>query len=298
MSMLNPSRNDFKRTRFDNNIPGGQQQPGSSNPQQPMTNSQYAEQRRNRKQGNNETLASLIAVVVSKINTDTNFLSSWILINQPSCKQLRARGYTNPHHPPCHNMVMGDVLLDTGSLPGDFISQELVHKLHGDSFVYTSPSPLTICSGLDNTCYVRDQVVDIGLSFVTHSLVIKTIYLTVRIIPNSIDLILDRQTLKKLDFFSLTPFEMGMPNIVNSRKRLELLYTVKGICPEFDSSEKNKRCLHSGVGTLPVHSSNTDRVAKCLDVECQSSAAGAQTMRDDCNYVSTHSGVACTRTHK
>ena len=142
--MLNPPRNDFKRTRFDNNIPGGQQQPGSSNPQQPMTNSQYAEQRRNKKQGNTETLASLIAAVVSKINTDTNFLSSWILINQPSCKQLRARGYTNPHHPPCHNMVMGDVLLDTGSLPGDFISQQVVHKLHGDGFVHTSPSPLTI----------------------------------------------------------------------------------------------------------------------------------------------------------
>ena len=87
--------------------------------------------------------------------------------------------------------------------------------------------------------------------------------------------------------------------IMNSRKILELLYTVKGICPEFDSSEKNKRCPHSGVGTLPVHSSNTDRVANCLDVECacQSSAARAQTMRDDCNYVSTHSGVACTRTY-
>ena len=134
----------------------------------------------------------------------------------------------------------------------------------------------------------------------THSLVIKTIYLTVQIIPNSIDLILGRQTLKKVDFFSLTPFEMGMPNIVNLRKRLELLYTVKGICPVFDSSEKKKRCPHSCVGgTLPVHSSNTDRVANCLDVECacQSSTAGAQTMRDDCNYVSTHSGVAYTRTY-
>ena len=96
---------------------------------------------------------------------------------------------------------MGDVLLDTGSLPGDIISQQLVHKLHEDSFVYTSPSPLTICSGLDNTSYVRDQVVDIGLSFVTHSLVMKTIYLIVRIISNSIVLILGRQTLTKLIFF-------------------------------------------------------------------------------------------------
>ena len=92
---------------------------------------------------------------------------------------------------------------------------------------------------------------------------------------------------------------MGMPNIVNSRKRLKLLYTVKGICPEFDSSEKDKRCPQVGVGTLSLHSSNTDRVANCLDVECacQSSVAGAQSMRDDCNYVSSHSGVACTRTY-
>ena len=89
---------------------------------------------------------------------------------------------------------------------------------------------------------------------------------------------MSRQTLKKLDFFTLIVYEMGMPNIVNSRKRLELLYTVKGICPEFDSSEKNKRCPHSGVGTLPVHSSNTDRVANCLDVECAcpSSAGGGK----------------------
>ena len=156
VSMLNPPRNDFKRTRFDNNIPGGQQQPGPSNPQQSMTNSQYAEQRRNKKQGDIKTFASLIASVVSNINTDTNFISSWIFINQPKCKQLRARGCTNPRHPPCYNMVMGDVLLDTGSLPGDFISQQSVHKLQGDSFVYISPSSITICSGLDNTCYVRD----------------------------------------------------------------------------------------------------------------------------------------------
>ena len=81
VSTLNPPRNDFKRTRFDNNISGGQQQPGSSNPQQPMTNSQYAEQRRNKKQGNNETLASLIAAVVSKFNTDS-FLLGFPLISQ------------------------------------------------------------------------------------------------------------------------------------------------------------------------------------------------------------------------
>ena len=87
--------------------------------------------------------------------------------------------------------------MDTGSLPGDFISQDFVDRLSGENFVFTSPTPLTICSGLDNTCYVRDQVIDIGITFVTHSLVIKTIYLTVRLIPNKIDLILGRKTLRK-----------------------------------------------------------------------------------------------------
>ena len=71
----------------------------------------------------------------------------------------------------------------TGSLPGDFISQNLVDKLNGEKYVYKTNSPLTVCSGLDNTCYVRDQVIDTGLTLVTHSLVIKTIYITVRVIP-------------------------------------------------------------------------------------------------------------------
>ena len=65
------------------------------------------------------------------------------------------------------------------SLPSHFISQTFVHNIHGDDFVYTPNNPLTICSGLDNTCYVRDQVIFIGMIFVTKTLLIKMVFLRV-----------------------------------------------------------------------------------------------------------------------
>jgi hypothetical protein len=193
---------------------------------------------------------------------------------------------------------MSKILLDTGSLPGDFISQNLVHKLNGEKHVYTSPTPLTICSGLDNTCYIRDQVIDIGIIFVTHDLVIKTIYLTVRLIPNNIDLILGRQTLKKLNFFSMTPFEMGMPNIQNSIKRIEILNSAEYIPLEYVSTKESKRCSHSGKGTTTATIPSTNRVANCSVAGCasQSNASRSETMREDCNCVS-HSGVTGTCTY-
>ena len=151
----------------------------------PQTNSQFAVNCRTKKQGK-VTLASLLADTISKIDVDTNYLISRIFINQHGSPPNN-RGCTNPQpHLPSHE-VQAEVLLDTGSLPGDFISQNLVHKLHGEKYIYVTNSPLTVCSGLDNTCYIRDKVIDIGLTFVTHSLVIKMIYITVRVIRNTID---------------------------------------------------------------------------------------------------------------
>ena len=327
-SMLNPPRSynpNYKRAHFDQQSGGGQQpfvpynqhagsagqnfvpfnqQSGPSNPFQGMAmgqnNSNNAVNRRNKKQGK-QTLASLLAATISNIDVDTNFLTSWIFINQPGSNLPSTRACTNlPHHLPSYK-VQAEVLLDTGSLPGDFISQNLVHKLRGENSIYKTHIPLTVCSGLDNTCYVRDQVIDIGLTFVTHALVIKTIYLTVRVIPNKIDLILGRKTLKKLDFFKLTPFEMGMPNIINSSKRaqmLQSLYSVTGFRLESNSTQQNKRSTHSGIGTLPVPAPTISSVINCSDVgcACHSTASGVTPMHDDCNYVSTHSGSPCLRT--
>ena len=82
-----------------------------------------------------------------------------------------ARSNRNRHHPGSTyaERVLAKVLLDTGSLLGDFIGQDFVIRLNAQDFVYTSSKALTICSGLDNTCYVRDQVIDIGMTIVTHN---------------------------------------------------------------------------------------------------------------------------------
>ena len=64
------------------------------------------------------TLASLLADTISKIDVDTNYLISRIFINQHGSPPNN-RGCTNPQpHLPSHE-VQAEVLLDTGSLPGD-----------------------------------------------------------------------------------------------------------------------------------------------------------------------------------
>ena len=45
-------------------------------------------------------------------------------------------------------------LLDTGSLAGNFISQALVTELNAEKYVYRSKHSFSVCSGLDNVCYV------------------------------------------------------------------------------------------------------------------------------------------------
>ena len=272
-----------------------------------LPNSHYKNQRLKQAQGIQITLADLLAATQSKIDVDTHFLSSWIFIDQRSKgNKAKARGThpTSLHSPQPsltpNRKVRSKILLDTGSLPGDFISQDLVHKLHGENFVYITPHPLTVCSGLDNTCYVRDQVIDIGLTFVTHSLVIKTIYLTVRLIPTKIDLIIGRQTLKKLNFFSMTPYEIGMPNIRDPVERLELLNSAEFIPLDSDSTLEKERCQHSGKGIGMGITPSTDRVANCHRAGCasQSSAVGSESTREDCDCVSIHGGVTgiCTYT--
>ena len=286
----NTSRSDYKRTRFEGD--GEKPNTGRGGNHDPSLNAQFADSRRSRKLGNISSLPSILAATLTQLDVDSNFLSSWIFINQRSIIRngVKEQTRTNPNQPQTPKRVMAKILLDTGSLPGDFISQDFVNKLQGHHYVYTSPDALTICSGLDNTCYIKDQVIDIGMTFVTHDLLIKTIFLTLRIIPNTIDLILGRATLKKFNFFSLTPFELGMPGVENSFKRIESLYSAGSIPLQPESIGINMRRPHSGIGILPVHIPNSDRVATCPDVGCasQSCASRSEPMRQDCNHVLTH----------
>ena len=108
-----------------------------------------------------------------------------------------------------------------------------------------------------------------------------------RIIPNTIDLILGRATLKKIFFSSLTPFELGMPGVENSFKRIKILYSAGSIPLQPESIRINMRRPHSGIGILPVHIPDSDRVATCSNVG-QSCASRVEPMRQGCNHVSTH----------
>ena len=291
-----------KRARFDN---GGATVPTLPGQHDPANNAQYAETRRNRKQGKSVSLNAIVAASITRIEIDSNFLSSWIFINQRSIVKdgVRVQVHTSPnnhHHPTLRaERVLAKVLLDTGSLPGDFISQDFVISLNAQDFVYTSSKALTICSGLDNTCYVRDQVIDIGMTFVTHNLLINTIFLTVRIIPNTIDLILGRKTLKKYDFFEKTPYEIGRPNMENSFERMKVFLSAECIPSECVGKKDDLVCPHSGNSTMTYHKIDSNRVANCSDVGCSSqpNAAGVEPTRNSCNYVSNHSGVIRTRTY-
>ena len=45
-----------------------------------------------------------------------------------------------------------DALLDTGCLAGDFVARRIVDKCNIKPFIH-STAKLSVCSGLDNTCY-------------------------------------------------------------------------------------------------------------------------------------------------
>ena len=50
--------------------------------------------------------------------------------------------------------VEGDALLDTGSFPGNIVSRDCLVRMNALPYIYTSPVPMTVCSGLDRTCYL------------------------------------------------------------------------------------------------------------------------------------------------
>ena len=131
-----------KRTRFEGAGAPVAALPGQHNP---ANNAQFAETRRSREQGKALLLNAIVAASITKIELDSNFLSSWNFVNQRSIIKdgVRVRAHTCPNlhpHSPClrADRVLVKILLDTGSLPCDFISHEFVTSLNAKDFIYTS----------------------------------------------------------------------------------------------------------------------------------------------------------------
>jgi hypothetical protein len=87
-------------------------------------------------------------------------------------------------------------LLDTGSIAGDFINNDLLLKLNGRNHTYKTNKLLKVCSGLDNHCL---QSTDILVEFLINS--IKSSFtLTCHITSSGpLNLIIGRESIKKYD---------------------------------------------------------------------------------------------------
>ena len=91
---------------------------------------------------------------------------------------------------PLAGSIQCQVLLDTGSLAGDFISGDMLARLEGQDYVYQTPTPLIV------------NMIDIAIHFLTSKNVHKTLRLSVRINPaSSVDLIIGFRSFRKHNFF-------------------------------------------------------------------------------------------------
>ena len=99
-----------------------------------------------------------------------------------------------------------DALLDTGCLAGDFVAERIVDKYNIKSVLH-STAKLSVCSGLDNTCYDISKSVIISVNYFNERLNnINTFEIRAIILGTSpLDLIIGRATIRKLGFVHQIP---------------------------------------------------------------------------------------------
>jgi hypothetical protein len=89
-------------------------------------------------------------------------------------------------------------LLDSASLIGDFISQEIIEDFSLNSFIKLDNSNEKICSGLDNSCSISMGSLTASIMFINEinkkSEIILIIFLILKNSP--IDLIIGRESIK------------------------------------------------------------------------------------------------------
>ena len=97
---------------------------------------------------------------------------------------------------------------------------------------------MTVCSGLDRTCYLSVNVVDIGIILQSHDDIIHTVYFTVNVNPDQeIDLIVGRTTLAINNFNILTPATSGFKT--SSAPQLPPLAAKKPVSDKPDKPHKD-----------------------------------------------------------
>ena len=128
---------------------------------------------------NTQGSKSLPAMLCSLIND--NHQSEYLNVTVTKCKQITGLKTAQPTMlTPGTNLMMvtedgalrgeemaveTNALLDTGSLPGNFISIALLLKIKGTDCLYKTDQPMRVCSGLDNHCVDSIEVIDVLVSF-------------------------------------------------------------------------------------------------------------------------------------
>ena len=99
-----------------------------------------------------------------------------------------------------------DTLLDTGCLAGDFVARRIVDRFNIKP-VLNFAAKLSVCSGLDNTCYDISKSVIISVNYLNERLnKISTFEVKAIILETSpLDLIIGRATIKKLSLVHQVP---------------------------------------------------------------------------------------------
>ena len=132
---------------------------------------------------------------------ESSFIQAFIYLSQ-RISRLGTTFVDKDTVTPPPGSIQCQVLLDTGSLAGDFISGDMLARLEGQDYVYQTPTPLIVKSGLDSSTYSSSDMIDIAIHFLTSKNVPKILRLSVRINPaSSVDLIIGFRSFRKHNFF-------------------------------------------------------------------------------------------------
>ena len=118
--------------------------------------------------------------------------------------------------------IVGKAVLDTANYSEDFTSFTMIEKLNTIHVCYEAPQAITVCSGLDDHCYINNEIIDLNLQFYSYDGECHTMPLTLQVNRNTdIELLLSRKTVNKYNFMSLTPFAFGISRELSAESKSE-----------------------------------------------------------------------------
>jgi hypothetical protein len=145
-------------------------------------------------------------------------------------------------------------LLDTGSLAGNFLSDRIVGLLDASDYIYHSKKAFSVCSGLDNTCYESNDLLDLLITYLDERNNKKlSIFITAFISKNSpIDLILGRASIRKFNFVTTNPSHFRFSD--QKSQKVKPSGKVESVTPENGMKnqkvKKLKRLQHDNTSTI------------------------------------------------